>query len=78
VGPPVAVAALFLPFCPASFVGVAFAEIGIGALVPAAIKSIAAANLYTPNNHREVVNPHMTHQQETHVATRVSLCVEVG
>ncbi len=34
---------------PAWFAGVAFAAIGIGALVPAAIMSIAAANLFTRN-----------------------------
>ena len=31
------------------FAGIAFAAIGIGALVPAAIMSIAAANLWTRN-----------------------------
>ncbi len=41
---------------PAWFVGIAFAAIGIGALVPAAIMSIAAANLYTRNIHREFIN----------------------
>src|SRR4029077_10125447 len=44
-----AVPALFLPSFPAWFVGIAFAAVGIGALVPAAIMSIAAANLYTRN-----------------------------
>ena len=43
------------PF-PAWFVGIAFAAVGIGALVPAAIMSIAAANLYTRNIHREFIN----------------------
>ena len=45
---------------PSWFVGVAFAAIGIGALVPAAIMSIAAANLHTRNIHREFINrnPH--------------------
>lgn len=35
------------------FAGVAYAAIGIGALVPAAIMSIAAANLFTRNIYRE-------------------------
>ena len=48
--------ALFLHSFPSWFVGVAFAAIGIGALVPAAIMSIAAANLYTRNIHREFIN----------------------
>ncbi len=41
-----AVPALLLHSFPSWFVGIAFAGIGIGALVPAAIMSIAAANLY--------------------------------
>jgi Na+/proline symporter len=72
------VPALFLNYFPSWFVGVAFAAIGIGALVPAAIMSIAAANLYTRNIHREFVNRNMTHHQETHVAKLVSLIVKVG
>src|ERR1700730_5862707 len=50
-----AVPALLLHSFPNWFVGVAFAAIGIGALVPAAIMSIAAANLYTRNIHREFI-----------------------
>ena len=38
------------------FAGVAFAAICIGALVPAAIMSIAAANLFTRNIYREYLN----------------------
>jgi len=72
-----AVPALFLHFFPSWFVGVAFAAIGIGALVPAAIMSIAAANLYTRNVHREFVNTKMTPEQETNVAKLVSLLVKV-
>src|SRR6266446_2532952 len=48
-----AVPALLLHSFPSWFVGIAFAAIGIGALVPAAIMSIAATNLYTRNIHRE-------------------------
>lgn len=77
-GPNFAVPALFLHFFPSWFVGVAFAAIGIGALVPAAIMSIAAANLYTRNIHREFVNRNMNHEQETNVAKLVSLIVKVG
>ena len=55
-----AVPALFLHSFPSWFVGVAFAAIGIGALVPAAIMSIAAANLYTRNIHREFINQNPT------------------
>jgi SSS family solute:Na+ symporter len=77
-GPNFAVPALFLHFFPPWFVGVAFAAIGIGALVPAAIMSIAAANLYTRNIHKEFVNPGMQHHEETQVAKIVSLVVKFG
>src|ERR1700726_4605795 len=73
-----AVPALFLHFFPDWFVGVAFAAIGIGALVPAAIMSIAAANLYTRNIHREFINKNPTNKQESHIAKLVSLIVKVG
>src|SRR5215213_6939079 len=43
---------LFDQMFPDWFAGIAFAAIGIGALVPAAIMSIAAANLFTRNVYR--------------------------
>jgi solute:Na+ symporter, SSS family len=73
-----AVPALLLHSFPSWFVGIAFAAIGIGALVPAAIMSIAAANLYTRNIHREFINKNPTDRQEAHVAKLVSLIVKVG
>ncbi len=73
-----AVPALFLHSFPAWFVGIAFAAIGIGALVPAAIMSIAAANLYTRNIHREFINKNPTNKQEAQMAKRVSLVVKFG
>ena len=72
------VPALFLHSFPAWFVGVAFAAIGIGALVPAAIMSIAAANLYTRNIHREFINKNPTDKQEAQMAKWVSLIVKFG
>src|SRR5688500_798009 len=47
---------LFDQMFPDWFAGVAFAAVGIGALVPAAIMSIAAANLFTRNIYREYFN----------------------
>src|SRR6516165_8024820 len=73
-----AVPALFLHSFPAWFVGIAFAAVGIGALVPAAIMSIAAANLYTRNIHREFINQNPTDRQEAQMAKWVSLIVKVG
>ena len=73
-----AVPALFLHSFPSWFVGIAFAAIGIGALVPAAIMSIAAANLYTRNIHREFINRNPTDRQESQIAKWVSLIVKFG
>ena len=73
-----AVPALFLHSFPSWFVGIAFAAIGIGALVPAAIMSIAAANLYTRNIHREFINRNPTDTQEAQMAKWVSLIVKFG
>ena len=73
-----AVPALLLHGFPSWFVGIAFAAIGIGALVPAAIMSIAAANLYTRNIHREFINKNPTARQEAQMAKWVSLIVKVG
>jgi len=73
-----AVPALFLHSFPSWFVGIAFAAIGIGALVPAAIMSIAAANLYTRNIHREFINNNPTDRQEAQMAKWVSLIVKLG
>lgn len=73
-----AIPALFIHSFPSWFVGVAFAAIGIGALVPAAIMSIAAANLYTRNIHKEYINPAVTPRQETFIAKNISLAVKFG
>jgi solute:Na+ symporter, SSS family len=73
-----AVPALFLHSFPDWFVGVAFAAIGIGALVPAAIMSIAAANLYTRNIHGEFINRNPTPLEEAQLAKWVSLIVKAG
>ncbi len=73
-----AVPALFLHNFPSWFAGVAFAAIGIGALVPAAIMSIAAANLFTRNVYREFFHPRATDKQEAQMAKWVSLIVKFG
>lgn len=73
-----AVPALFLHSFPSWFVGIAFAAIGIGALVPAAIMSIAAANLYTRNIHREFINRNPSDREEARMAKWVSLIVKFG
>jgi solute:Na+ symporter, SSS family len=73
-----AVPALFISVFPSWFVGVAFAAVAIGALVPAAIMSIAAANLWTRNIYKEFINPTCTPAQEAQMAKLVSLIVKFG
>ncbi|MGZ5923487.1 MAG: sodium:solute symporter, partial [Rhizomicrobium sp.] len=60
------------------FVGVAFAAIAIGALVPAAIMSIACANLFTRNIYREYIDSDCSPRREAQVAKIVSLVVKLG
>jgi SSS family solute:Na+ symporter len=67
---------LFEDYFPGWFAGVAFAAVAIGALVPAAIMSIAAANTFTRNIYREWIKPHATHAQEANVSKIVSLLVK--
>jgi SSS family solute:Na+ symporter len=77
-GPNFAVPALLLHAFPAWFAGVGFAAIAIGALVPAAIMSIAASNLFTRNIYREYLMPHASAAQEAGMAKLVSLIVKLG
>jgi SSS family solute:Na+ symporter len=77
-GPNFAVPALILNSFPSWLVGVAFAAIGIGALVPAAIMSIASANLFTRNIWREYVRPGMSAAEESQTAKIASLVVKAG
>jgi SSS family solute:Na+ symporter len=76
--PNFAVPDLFLHFFPSWFEGFAFAAIVIGALVPAAVMSIAAANLFSRNIWKEYVRPGASKEEETRVARIVSLVVKVG
>nr|WP_234340973.1 sodium:solute symporter [Streptomyces sp. NRRL S-1813] len=76
--PQLAIPQLFEDMFPSWFSGVAFAAIGIGALVPAAIMSIAAANLFTRNVYKDFLKPGATPEQEHKVAKLVSLLVKVG
>ena len=73
-----AVPALILDSFPSWFAGFAFAAIAIGALVPAAIMSIASANLWTRNIYRPYIRPDCTPAQESQMAKVVSLVVKFG
>ncbi|MBV9228517.1 MAG: sodium:solute symporter [Chloroflexi bacterium] len=72
-----ALPALFVQLLPPWFVGIAFATITIGALVPAGVMSIATANLFT-RNIWSLFRPDCTDQEETNVAKTVSLLAKVG
>ena len=73
-----AVPALILHSFPDWFAGVAFAAIGIGGLVPAAIMSIAASNLFTRNIYVRFIHRNCTPAQEAQNAKMVSLVVKFG
>src|ERR1700710_2811801 len=55
-----------------------FAAIAIGALVPAAVMSIGAANLFSRNVWKAYVNPNVTSAGEAQVAKITSMLVKVG
>ncbi|HEX7734822.1 MAG TPA: sodium:solute symporter [Ktedonobacteraceae bacterium] len=69
---------LFAKMFPGWFAGFAFAAIALGALAPAAIMSIAAANLFTRNIYREFFHPNCTEREESKMARTVSLVVKLG
>jgi SSS family solute:Na+ symporter len=63
---------------PSWFAGIACAAIGIGALVPAAVMSIAAANLWTRNVYKAYLRRDATAEQEAKQAKIASLVVKFG
>jgi len=73
-----AVPALILHSFPSWMVGIAFAAIAIGALVPAAIMSIASANLFTRDIYKEYFRPSCRAAEESRVAKLASLVVKAG
>jgi solute:Na+ symporter, SSS family len=73
-----AVPALINAEFPSWFAGFAFAAISIGALVPASVMSIAAANLFTRNIFKEYINPNASERAESSVAKWASLVLKFG
>jgi SSS family solute:Na+ symporter len=69
---------LFDQMFPHWFAGIAFAAVAIGALVPAAIMAIAAANLFTRNIYKEYIRRDATHAEEAAVSKVASLVVKIG
>jgi solute:Na+ symporter, SSS family len=76
--PQLAVPYLFQHMFPSWFTGIAFAGIIIGALVPAAIMAIAAANLFTRNIFKEFFKPDASPALETKMSQWASLVVKLG
>jgi solute:Na+ symporter, SSS family len=73
-----AVPDLFIKYFPSWFEGFAFAAIAIGALVPAAVMSIASANLFTRNIWREYVHRDADDHEQTAVARWASVFMKAG
>ena len=76
--PQLSVPLLFAHMFPSWFAGIGYSAIVIGALVPAAVMSIAAANLFTRTIYKELFRPYATPAQETRVARLASLLMKVG
>ena len=76
--PNLAIPALIKTIFPAWFAGFAFAAIAIGALVPAAVMSIAAANLWTRNIYAAYLEPNATDAQQATMAKIASLIAKLG
>ena len=60
------------------FAGFCFSAIALGALVPAAVMSIGAANTFTRNVWKPFIHPAMSPAEESALAKIVSLVVKVG
>lgn len=73
-----AVVTLISTLFPNWFAGFAFAAISIGALVPSAVMSIAAANLFTRNIYKEYFRPNASLREEAQAAKISSLVVKLG
>jgi SSS family solute:Na+ symporter len=73
-----AVPSLIRQMFPGEFAGFAFAAIMVGALVPASVMSIAAANLFSRNIWRDYVRRHAAPREEAVVSRLASLVVKVA
>src|SRR6516162_7058788 len=76
--PQLSVPLLFEHMFPSWFAGIGYSAIIIGALVPAAVMSIAAANLFTRTIYKELISPHATPARETKAAQWASLVMKLG
>ncbi|TWF78345.1 SSS family solute:Na+ symporter [Pseudonocardia hierapolitana] len=74
----VAVPLLVRELLPELASGAVFGALAVGALVPAAVMSVAVAALFTRNVYAEFFLPHATPKQEVRVARWVSLLAKVA
>jgi SSS family solute:Na+ symporter len=63
---------------PAWSAGIAYATIAVAALIPAAVMSIGAANLFTRAVYTEYIRPRASAREEARVSQWTSLFVKVG
>lgn len=63
---------------PALLTGLVFGALAVGALVPAAVMSVAAGTLFARNIYSEYLHPEATPRTQTRVARVTSLVVKVG
>lgn len=73
-----AVPLLVAELLPAAWTGLVFGALAIGALVPAAVMSVAAGALFTRNVYVEYFHPTATPAMQTRVARTTSLMVKAG
>ncbi|WP_212846288.1 sodium:solute symporter [Catellatospora sp. IY07-71] len=69
---------LFHEVFPAWCAGIGYAAIGVAALIPAAVMSIAAANLFTRSVYREYLRPGASPAEEARISRWVSLLAKFG
>jgi solute:Na+ symporter, SSS family len=69
---------LFHTIFPQWCAGIAFAGLAVAALVPAAVMSISAANLFTRSIYREYLRPDASPTEEAWVSRWASLAVKFG
>ena len=68
---------IFHNLFPAWWAGIAYATLAVAALIPAAIMSISAANLFTRSIYSEYFRPRATAAEEARVGRWASLLREV-
>jgi SSS family solute:Na+ symporter len=69
---------VFHTLFPAWSAGIAYATLAVAALIPAAVMSISAANLFTRSIYMEYFRPRATPAEEARVSRWVSLLVKFG